>query len=93
VSLLNRLRERTRDAPHTGNQKIGAVRDAPLALCRSREALLPALEGEEVFYRIGTLGREEYSEFSLLENVELHDQEHGWQIEQICAANAGVSPV
>jgi hypothetical protein len=43
---------------------------------------------EDEFYEVRQLGREEYSVLSLLENVELHDNEHSAQIEQIRAATA-----
>jgi uncharacterized damage-inducible protein DinB len=58
------------------------------ALGRSRAALLGALEGvtEDEFYRLGTVGREEYSVVSVLENVDQHDVEHLGQIRAIAGA-------
>jgi hypothetical protein len=55
------------------------------ALERSRAALLGVLEGvsEDDFYRLGTVGREEYSIVSVLENAEQHDAEHLGQIRLI----------
>lgn len=57
------------------------------ALGATRETALGLLEGasEETFYEIKPLGHEEYSVFSLLENVALHDREHAAQVEQILA--------
>ena len=53
----------------------------------TRKTALELLEGasEETFYELRPLGHEEYSVFSLLENVALHDREHGAQIDQIMA--------
>ena len=60
---------------------------ASQALTRSRAALLKAIDGvtEEDFYRLGTVGRVEYSVVSVLENVEQHDIEHLGQIRAIQA--------
>jgi len=90
VSLMHRLRNQPQEASAPGVGQIASVAGAQLELRRAREALLAALDGvdDEVFYRIGQLGREEYSVVSLLENVAQHDQEHAAQIEQIREANA-----
>jgi hypothetical protein len=60
-------------------------------LCRldaSRRALLNTVNGvtEDDFYRIETLGREEYSVLSILENAAHHDEEHTRQIAATIAA-------
>ena len=57
------------------------------ALERSREALLTAVQvvSEDDFYRLGTVGREEYSIASVLENADQHDIEHLGQIRLIQA--------
>lgn len=64
------------------------VADIEGKLRASRDALLAALEGvsEDGFYTIQTFGHEQYSVFSLLENVANHDREHAAQVRQIAAA-------
>jgi uncharacterized damage-inducible protein DinB len=67
----------------------GGVAGASEALRCSRAALLEAIDGvgEGDFYRLGTVGREEYSVVSVLENVEQHDLEHLGQIKSIQSAS------
>lgn len=74
------------DVPPEGDAGAG-VEGASEALARSRSALLKAIEGvtEDEFYRLGNVGREEYSVLSVLENVEQHDIEHLGQIRSIRA--------
>ena len=64
--------------------------DAVTALEDSRAALVEAIGGvdEDTFYTLHVVGHEEYSVLSLLENVTLHDREHGPQIIEILAATA-----
>lgn len=59
---------------------------AAKALATTRDLILLAASGvdEDTFYRLGG-GRQQYSVLSTLENVTLHDHEHGAQIEQIMA--------
>jgi hypothetical protein len=59
--------------------------DARTRLDASRAALLEALEGvdEESFYKLASLGREEYSVLSLLENTSNHDREHAAQVREL----------
>ena len=68
----------------------GSVADAVRELTASRQALLGALDGvdEASFYRLGTVGREEYSVLSVLENVAHHDREHAQQLRDIGAGGA-----
>ena len=40
---------------------------------------------EEDFYRLQTIGHEEYSVLSILENVASHDREHAEQIRKTLA--------
>jgi hypothetical protein len=63
------------------------VAEAVAALSRSRAALLAAIDRipEEDFYRLGSVGREEYSVVSVIENAEQHDLEHLGQIRSIQA--------
>jgi hypothetical protein len=67
---------------------LTSVDDAVRGLAAARQALRDALNDmdEESFYRLGTVGREEYSVLSVLENVAHHDREHGQQIRSIVAA-------
>jgi uncharacterized damage-inducible protein DinB len=60
---------------------------AAKALATTRDLILLAAEGvdEETFYRLGGPGHQQYSVLSTLENVTLHDHEHGAQIEQVMA--------
>ena len=64
------------------------VEEAIEELESSRKALLESIEGvdEERFYKLHVVGHEEYSVLSLLENVTLHDREHGPQIREIVEA-------
>ena len=66
---------------------VASVAEAARGLNASREGLLGNLDGvdEETFYRLGAVGHEEYSVLSLLENVALHDREHGPQVQEILA--------
>jgi uncharacterized protein (TIGR03083 family) len=62
-----------------------SVEDARARLEASRAALLAALEGvdEESFYKLQTIGHEEYSVLSLLENTAMHDNEHAAQVREL----------
>ena len=72
---------------------LASVQDAEDRLGASRTALLAAVEGvdEESFYRLRSVGHEEYSVLSLLENVALHDREHEAQLREILAATTGAA--
>lgn len=68
---------------------FASVAEAVRQLDAVRAALLAAIDGvdEESFYQLQTVGHEEYSVLSLLENVALHDREHGPQVQEVLAAN------
>ncbi|MCH8065700.1 MAG: DinB family protein [Chloroflexi bacterium] len=68
---------------------FASVAEAAEQLDAVRAALLAAIDGvdEESFYRLQTVGHEEYSVLSLLENVALHDREHAPQVQEILAAS------
>lgn len=90
--LYARLVNHLRDLPVPGDEVSGApasVADATHRLEASRGALLAALDGvdEEAFYRLRTMGHEEYSILSVLENVTNHDREHAEQVKTILAAS------
>jgi len=54
------------------------------SLGATREGLLEAISSveEKDFYRLQTIGHEEYSVLSILENVASHDREHAQQIQK-----------
>jgi uncharacterized damage-inducible protein DinB len=62
--------------------KFGSAADAKTALVSSRDAFLSAVEEvkEDDFFRLQTIGHEEYSVLSILENNAAHDREHAEQI-------------
>ena len=90
--LYGRLARHLRELPQPEGEAVtvppATVADAISALEHSRTALLEAVEGvdEETFYKLRVVGHEEYSIISLLENVALHDKEHGPQIQDIIGA-------
>lgn len=93
VGLVSHLRDQPVQG---GDRDAGAPSSATGAIERlraAREALLKALEGvdEESFYRLRSVGHEEYSVLSLLENVALHDREHEAQVREIIAATTGAA--
>lgn len=63
-----------------GNPSTSA--EALAALEATRKAVVDGVEHvkEEDFYRLQTIGHEEYSVLSILENVAAHDREHAEQI-------------
>ncbi len=80
------------DSPPEGDLPpvaFASVAEAVRQLDAVRAVLLAAIDGidEESFYRLQTVGHEEYSVLSLLENVALHDREHGPQVQEILAAS------
>jgi uncharacterized damage-inducible protein DinB len=79
---------RGKEASPPPPQQGGGVSLMAKALSGSRDALLASVHGvsEDDFYRLGHVGREEYSIVSVLENVEQHDIEHLGQIKSIRAS-------
>ncbi len=92
--LYGRLARHLRELPQPEGDAVtvppASVADAVSALEHSRAALDEAIDGvdEDTFYTLHVVGHEEYSILSLLENVTLHDREHGPQIREILAATA-----
>jgi uncharacterized damage-inducible protein DinB len=88
VRLVRQLRELPPSSPPELPEAVASVAIAVRELTAARQALLEALDGidEAAFYRLGTLGREDYSVLSVLENVAHHDREHGQQLQRIVAA-------
>jgi hypothetical protein len=68
--------------------EVTTAGEAGSALSKSRAAFLDAVEGvtEEDFYRLQTIGHEEYSILSILENNAAHDREHAEQIRKTFAS-------
>jgi len=90
--LLRHLRGVPPAPPEATANAPESPADALPELDASRRALVAALEGveEQSFYTLRTVGHEEYSIFSLLENVASHDREHAGQIKAI--ANGSETP-
>ena len=87
ASLVAHLRDR----PSPGDVVKGlptSVADAVDRLAASHRALLAALDGvdEASFYRLRSVGHEEYSILSVLENGTNHDREHAGQVQAILSA-------
>lgn len=61
---------------------LAEASSAVAALDASREAFLSAVDAvqEADFYRLQTIGHEEYSVLSILENNAAHDREHAEQV-------------
>jgi uncharacterized damage-inducible protein DinB len=87
VRLVRQLRELPPTPPPELPDALASVHDVVRELAAARQALLAALDGidEASFYRLGMLGREEYSVLSVLENVAHHDREHAQQVRSITA--------
>lgn len=85
--LIRRLRELPPEPLPESAGAPGSSGEAVRELAASRQSLLAALDGidEASFYQLQTLGREEYSVLSVLENVAHHDREHGQQVRSIVA--------
>ena len=92
--LYGRLARHLRELPQPEGDVVtvppATAADAISALEESRKALDEAVQGvdEDTFYTLRVVGHEEYSILSLLENVTLHDREHGPQIREIVAATS-----
>ena len=92
--LYGRLARHLRELPQPDGDAVTVqpptVADAISGLDAARVALEEAIDGvdEDTFYTLHVVGHEEYSVLSLLENVTLHDREHGPQIKEILAATA-----
>lgn len=87
---VDALRERTPMRAAPGDIDLASVPGVLASLEKSRKALLDAVEGvdEDAFYAVKTVLHQEYSVLSILENVELHDNEHSAQIERILGTSA-----
>ena len=82
-----RMAAHMRGAPSPGDMPDytpSGVANALQLLGESRKALLDGIDGvdEETFYKLGKMGYEEYSIFSMLENEVNHEHEHAAQIKK-----------
>ena len=83
---------RSAPPPETGetsDRDMASAEAAAAVLERTRRALLEALDGtdEAAFYDLRTLGREQYSVLSVIENASMHDDEHREQIAKIVSGS------
>jgi uncharacterized damage-inducible protein DinB len=90
AAIISRLRGLAAALPADEREHPASVADAARRLTASRRALLGALDGidEATYYRLDTIGREEYSVVSVLENVVHHDREHASQLQTIVTTGA-----
>ncbi len=84
TKVLAFLRGAPVEVAAAGPDDVATVSAAIVALERYRTILLTTVQGvdEAVFYEIRSLGHEQYSVISVLENVAAHDHEHLQQIEK-----------
>lgn len=82
--VIAHLRSLPVQIPDAAPADTGSPAAVIAALERYRQALVAALDGvdEATFYDMRSLGREQYSVLSVLENVAMHDHEHLEQIER-----------
>jgi uncharacterized damage-inducible protein DinB len=87
AALVTQLRGLAATPPAGARDIPVSTVDAARMLTDARRALLAALDGidEASYYRLGTVGREEYSVLSVLENATNHDREHAAQLRSIVA--------
>lgn len=80
--VIAHLRSLPIQVPDMEPADVASVAAAARALERYRAVLTDAVDGvdENTFYDIRSLGREQYSVLSVLENVAMHDHEHLEQI-------------
>ena len=84
TKVLAFLRGAPIDIAAAGPDDVATASGAVGALERYRAVLLTALQGvdEATFYEMRSLGHEQYSVISVLENIASHDHEHLEQIEK-----------
>jgi uncharacterized damage-inducible protein DinB len=87
TKVIGFLRSNPTDLPNASEDDVASGPAAAGALERVRKTMLSLLEGidESTFYDLRTLGREQYSVVSVLENVASHDHEHLEQIAKTLA--------
>lgn len=87
--VVAHLRGLSLQVPDATPEDVASVAAVVAALERYRGVLMSAVEGvdEDTFYDVRSLGREQYSVMSVLENVSDHDHEHLGQIERTLAAS------
>ncbi len=82
--LIAQLREGAPPEPNEDVTTPSTCAEWAAALRTSCDAIVRAIEGvgEETFYHMGGPTHQQYSILSVLENVTLHDHEHGAQVER-----------
>jgi len=87
VKVIGFIRSAHEEIENATDAEMASPEAAIGALARSRAALLRSLGGvdEDTFYELRTLGHEQYSIVSVLENVTMHDHEHREQIAKTLA--------
>ena len=80
TQLISVFSGKPTNVPETA--QFASAADAKSALDNSRDAFLSAVQevSEDDFFRLQTIGHEEYSVLSILENNASHDREHAEQI-------------
>jgi uncharacterized damage-inducible protein DinB len=88
AKVIGFLRGNPADLSNASEDDVASGEAAADALERVRNTTLALLEGidEATFYDLRSLGKEQYSVVSVLENVAAHDHEHLEQISKTLAA-------
>jgi uncharacterized damage-inducible protein DinB len=86
--VIGFLRNKPLQIADAGPSDVASVPAVIAALERYREALTSAVDGvdEDAFYEVRSLGKDQYSVMSVLENVADHDHEHLGQIAKTIGA-------
>ena len=87
AKVIGFLRGKPTDLADASDDEIASGSAAAVALERVRGATLKLIDGvdEATFYELRSLGKEQYSIVSVLENVASHDHEHLEQISKTLA--------
>jgi uncharacterized damage-inducible protein DinB len=88
AKVIGFLRSRPVELANASDDDVASARAAVSALERTREQLVSLLDGvdEATFYDMRSLGTNQYSVMSVLENVADHDHEHLGQITKTLAS-------
>lgn len=88
ATVLGFLRTSAIEVPNASDDDVVSASAAIAALERTRKQLVALLDGvdENTFYDMRSLGTNEYSVMSVLENVADHDHEHLSQIVKTLAS-------
>ena len=88
AKVIGFLRSRPVELANASDEDVASARAAVSALERTRKQLVSLLDGvdEATFYDMRSLGTNQYSVMSVLENVADHDHEHLGQITKTLAS-------